>query len=159
MYSNTLLFLRACGQLASFFWVSLEHWTNVHKSFKMHLTLLRYSCICSFCSFLLWASLALPSPLALPKSLDTFLHPGFLHLLFVDSFHILSLFLLPVILWESPLSLVSASVGGDCFVRSLVGNNKVQSKESGLQSNSVTQVAVHEGYYVQIISNVVLSNL
>ncbi|KAF2984459.1 hypothetical protein EK904_003403 [Melospiza melodia maxima] len=38
--------------------------------------------------------------------------------------------------------------GGDCFVRSLGGNSKVQSKESGLQANSVTEVVVHEGCYV-----------
>lgn len=146
MYSNTLVFLRAGGQLASFFWVSVEHWTNLHKIFKMHLTLLCYSYIFSFLSFFL----LLPPALALPRfALDSFLHPGFVYLLFVDSFHILSLFLLAFIFWESPLSsLVSTSVDGDCFVRSLGGNSKIQSKESGLQANSVTEVAVHEGCYV-----------
>lgn len=150
MYSNTLVFLGAGGQLAYFFWVSLDHGTNLHKIFKMHLTFLHYSCIFSFFSvFFLCGILLLPPALALPKSLDSFLHPGFLRALFIYSFHILSLFLLAFIFWASPLSsLVSASVGGGCFVRSLGGKNKVQSKESGLQANSVTDVAFHDGYYV-----------
>lgn len=146
MYSNTLVFLSAHGKLASFFWVSLEHWTDLQKVFKIHLTLLRYSCIFSFFSFFLSGLLFLPPPLTLPKSLDTFWHPGFLHLLFVDSFHILKSLLTGCHLLGITTFLWSL-VGGDCFIRSLGGNNKVQSKESGLQANSVTEVAVHEGYY------------
>lgn len=148
MCSNTLVFLRARGKLASFFWVSLEHWTDLHKMFKMHLTLLHYSCIFSFLSFFpLWASLPPSSP-GSPQVSWYFLVPW----LFTSSLLTLFTYLVSSYWLSSSgnhhFPLVSASVGGDCFVRSLGGNNKVQSKESGLQANSVTEVAVHEGYYM-----------
>lgn len=138
MNNNRLVFLRACGKLAVFFWLSLKHWTDLHKIFKMHLALLG---TVVYPSSFLFFSLGLSFP---PKSLDTLLHPGFLHLPFVDSFHILSHFLPAVVFWELPLSsLVFASVDGDCFFRSLGENNKIQSKEPGLWANNMTEVAVH----------------
>lgn len=138
MNSDTLVFLWACGKPASFFRLPSEPWTDLCEIFEMHLTLLD---TVVYPTSLLFISLA---SLPTPKVSWYYLAPCFLHLFFVDSFHILSLFLPAVIFWESPLSsTVFASVGGDCFFRSLGEISNIWSKESGLWANSMSKVAVH----------------
>lgn len=121
MSSHPFVFLRACVKLTYFLRLFLEYQTCAKFS----------KCILPF---LVQLDIQLPSfssfqtCISSLKSPDSLSHLGFLHLLFDDSSHILSCFLPAVIFWESSLSssLVSVSVDGEHFFRSLGENNNIQ---------------------------------